>query len=142
MFLIHPIFESVGILITLYAMKLGISRFRMVHFKKKTRFNWKHHVRFGIIATTILLIGLFGGLYIVKTRWYDFFITGYHAKIGLLMIPFILFAIGSGIYMDKKKKKRILLPLIHAIFNTVLLFLALLQIYTGVDVYRTYVLGL
>ena len=142
MFLIHPIFESVGILIALYVMKLRISRFRMVHLKKKTRFNWNQHVRFGIIATTIWLIGLFGGLYIVKTSWGDLFITGLHAKIGLLMIPFILFAIGSGIYMDKKKKKRTILPLIHAIFNTVMLFLALSQIYTGVSVYLTYVLGL
>ena len=135
-------FQSVGILIALYVMKYGVSRFRMVHLKHKVRFNWKQHVRFGIIATTIWLIGLFGGLYIVKTSWGDLFITGLHAKIGLLMIPFILFAIGSGIYMDKKKKKRTILPLIHAIFNTVMLFLALSQIYTGVSVYLTYVLGL
>ena len=78
----------------------------------------------------------------MKTSWGDLFITGLHAKIGLLMIPFILFAIGSGIYMDKKKIKRTILPLIHAIFNTVMLFLALSQIYTGVSVYLTYVLGL
>ncbi|MDY6792203.1 MAG: DUF4079 family protein [Thermodesulfobacteriota bacterium] len=142
MFLIHPIFESVGILIALYVMKLGISRFRMAHLKKKIRFNWKQHVRFGIIATTIMLVGFLVGLYIVKTNWYGLFITGVHAKIGFLMIPLILFAIFSGIYMDRKKKKRTILPVIHAIFNTVLLFLALWQIYTGVGVYRTYVLGL
>ena len=142
MFLIHPIFQSVGILIALYVMKLGISRFRMVHLKQKTRFNWKQHVHFGIIATTIWLLGIFGGLYIVKTSWYGLLITGYHAKSGLLMIPFILFAVGSGLYMDRKKKKRKVLPLIHAICNTVMLLLALSQIYTGVGVYRTYVLGL
>ena len=142
MFLIHPIFQSVGILIALYVMKLGISRFWMVHLKQKTRFNWKQHVRFGIITTTIWLSGVFGGLYIVETSWHGLLITGYHAKLGLLMIPFILFAIGSGFYMDRKKKKRKVLPLIHAICNTVMLFLALLQIYTGVGVYRIYVLGL
>lgn len=142
MFLIHPIFQSVGILIALHVMKLGISRFRMVQLKQKTRFNWKQHVRFGIIATTIWLIGIFGGLYTVKTSWHGMLITGYHAKIGLLMIPFILFAISSGLYMDKKKKNRKVLPLIHAICNTVMLFLALSQIYTGIGVYRTYVLGL
>lgn len=142
MFLIHPIFQSVGILIALYVMKLGISRFRMIHLKKKTAFNWKQHVRFGIIVTTVWIIGILGGLYIVKTSWYGLLITGYHAKIGLFMIPFILFAIGSGIYMDRKKKKRTVLPLIHAILNAVMLFLALLQIYTGIGVYRTYVLGI
>jgi hypothetical protein len=142
MFLIHPIFQSAGTLIALYVMTLGISRFRMIYLKKKVRFNWKQHVRFGIIATTIWMIGLLGGLYTVKTSWYGFLITGDHAKIGLLMIPFIIFAIGSGIIMDRKKKKRTALPLIHAIFNIAMLCLALLQIYTGVGVYRTYVLGI
>jgi hypothetical protein len=142
MFLIHPIFQSVAILIALYVMKLGISRFRMVHLKQKTRFNWKQHVHFGIFVTTIWLIGIFGGLYTVKTNWHGFLITGYHGKIGLLMIPFILFAIGSGFNMDRKKKKRKVLPLIHALCSTVMLFLSLSQIYTGIGVYRTYVLGL
>jgi hypothetical protein len=142
MFLIHPVFQSVGILITLYVMKLGISRFRMVHLKQKIRFNWKQHVRFGIIATSIFMIGICGGLYTVKTGWHAMLITGYHAKVGLLLIPFILFAIGSGFYMDKNKNKRKALPLIHAICNIVMLFLALSQIYTGIGVYRTYVLGL
>lgn len=142
MFVIHPICQFVGILIALYVMKLGISRFRMVHLKQKSRFNWKQHVNFGIIATTIWLIGIFGGLYTVKTSWYGMLITGYHAKIGLLMIPFILFAICSGFYMDRKKKTRKVLPLIHAICNTVMLLLSLSQIYTGIGVYRTYVLGL
>ncbi len=142
MFLIHPIFQSVGILVALYVMKLGISRFRMVQLKQKTHFNWKQHVRFGMIAITIWLIGIFGGLYTVKTSWHGMLITGYHAKTGLLMIPFILFAIGSGLYMDKKKKGRKVLPLIHAICNIVMLFLALSQIYTGIGVYRTYVFGL
>lgn len=142
MFIIHPILQSAGILIALFVLKLGISRFRMVHLKQKTRFNWKQHVRFGIIATTIWLSGIFGGLYIMKTSWNAFLSTGLHAKIGLLMIPFIMFALGSGIYMDRKKKKRTVLPLVHAIFNTVMLLLALLQIYTGVGVYRTYILGI
>ncbi|MFH2011476.1 MAG: DUF4079 domain-containing protein [Pseudomonadota bacterium] len=142
MFLIHPIFQFVGILIALYVMKLGISRFRMLHLKKKTQFNWEHHVYLGLIATTIWMIGIFGGLYTVKTYWYDLIITRDHAEVGLLMIPFILFAIGSGLYMDWKKEKRTVLPLIHAISNTVMLLLALLQIYTGIVVYRTFVLCL
>ena len=142
MFFIHPIFQSVGILIAIYVMKLGISRFRMVHLKQKTRFNWRQHVRFGIVAAIIWLIGIFIALFTVKTSWHGMLITGAHAKIGLLMIPFILFAIGSGLYMDRKKKKRKVLPLIHALCNTVMLFLALSQIYTGIGVYRTYVLGL
>lgn len=142
MFYIHPALQFIGILFALFVFKLGISRFRMIHLKQKIRFNWKQHVRFGISATIIWLIGIFGGLYIVKTSWYSFMITGLHAKIGLSMMPFIIFALVTGIYMDKNKKKRTVLPLVHAIFNTVMLILALVQIYTGVGVYRTYVLGL
>ncbi len=142
MFLIHPIFQSVGILIALYVMKLGISRFRMSHFKAKIRFNWNQHVRLGLVATTIWLIGICVGLYTVKTNWYGFLITGQHAKTGLLLIPFILFSIASGMAMDRRKKQRKVLPLIHGICNTIMLLIVLFQIYTGIGVYRTYVLGL
>jgi uncharacterized membrane protein YozB (DUF420 family) len=142
MFIIHPIFQSLGTLIALYVMKLGISRFQMVHFNQKTRFNWKQHVRLGLIAAAIWLMGTFGGLYTAQINWGGWAVTGSHAQIGLVMIPFILFAIGSGLYMDRRKRKRKVLPLIHAILNTVMLLLAFLQIYTGVFVYREYVLGL
>lgn len=142
MFYIHPALQFTGILFALFVFKLGISRFQMIQLKQKIRFNWKQHVRFGIGATIIWLTGILGGLYIVKTSWYRFMITGLHAKIGLLMMPFIIFALVTGIYMDKNKKKRTVLPLVHGIFNTVMLILAFVQIYTGVAVYRTYVLGL
>ena len=142
MFLIHPMVESSGILIAIYVMTLGISRFRMVHLKQKTRFNWKRHVYFGMAAAAVWLMGIFGGLYMVKSSWHGMLITGMHGKTGLLMIPFIFFALGSGLYMDRRKKKRALLPLIHAICNVVMLLLALSQIYTGIGVYRSFVLGL
>jgi Protein of unknown function (DUF4079) len=142
MFIIHPIFQSVGILIAIYVTKLGISRFRMVHLNQNTGFNWKQHVHLGIIAAVIWLMGIFGGLYIVQTNWGGWAITGPHAQIGLLMILFILFAIGSGLYMDKKKRKRKVLPLVHAICNSVMMLLAFLEIYTGIIVYREFVLGL
>jgi hypothetical protein len=141
MFLIHPILQSIGILITICVFILGFSRFRAIHLKHKIRFKWKPHVRLGLLASAILLIGIFGGLYTAKTMWYSILITGSHAKVGLLMIPFILFALLSGLYMDRMKKKRKILPLIHGIGNTLLLFLALFQIYSGVGVYQTYILG-
>ena len=142
MFIVHPIFQSVGTLMALYVMKLGISRFKQVHLNQNTRFNWKRHVRLGLLASAIWLMGFLGGLYIVQTNWGGWALTGSHAYIGFLMIPFILFAIGSGLYMDQKKKKRKVLPLAHAVLNTVMLCLALLQIYTGIIVYREYVMGL
>lgn len=142
MFLIHPILQSTGICIALYVFTLGIPRFRTIHLKHKIRFKWKHHVRFGILASAIWLVGTFGGLYTVKANWHSTLITGSHAQIGLLMIPFALFAIVNGLYMDRKKRKRKVLPLIHGVCNTFMLFLALYQIYSGIGVYRTFVLGL
>ena len=142
MFLVHPIFQSVGILMAVYVWWLGFQRFKMLHLNQKIRFNWKQHVRFGIMATVSWLIGISGGLYMIKSSWHGMLITGIHSKIGVLIIPFILFSVGTGLYMDQKKKKRKVLPLIHGINNTVMLLLALSQIYTGIIVYQEFVLGL
>jgi len=141
MLFIHPIFQAVGILIAIYVLGLGISRFRMQHFKQRVRFKWKRHVYLGIIAACIWMLGICGGLYMVKTNWHGFLITGFHGKLGLLMTPFILFALISGLYMHFKKKKRTLLPLLHASLNIVMLLLAISQVYTGIHVLQTYVLG-
>lgn len=142
MFLIHPIWQSVGIMTVIYVWGLGFSRFRSQHLNQKVRFDWKRHVRFGLIGTSVWLAGICGGLYMVKSSWYGFLITGVHGKTGILLIPFIFFAMGSGLYMDRKKKKRKILPLVHGISNTMMLLLALSQIYTGVMVYREYVMGM
>lgn len=142
MFYIHPIVQFTAILIAFYVLKLGISRFRFIHLKQDTRFKWKLHVRLGIAATTLWLFGFFGGTIVVKSGWYGYIASGLHAKIGLLMIPFIVFSLASGVYMDRKKKKRTILPLVHAVLNSVMLLLALLQIYTGVGIYLIYTTGL
>jgi len=141
MFLIHPIWQFAGMLTIIYVWMLGLSRFRSQHLKIRTRFNWKRHVRLGLLGTMIWSAGICGGLYVVQSSWHGILITGTHGKTGILLIPFILFAICSGIYMDRKKKKRKILPLIHGISNTVMLLLALSQIYSGIMVYREYVLG-
>lgn len=142
MLFIHPIFQAVGILIAIYVFILGLSRFRMSHLKHKVRFKWKRHVYLGIALACIWLMGIGGGLYMVKTNWYSFLITGYHGKVGLTLAPFILFALISGLYMHLNKKKRTLLPLLHASLNSVMLLLALSQVYTGIHVLQTYVLGI
>ncbi len=142
MFLIHPILQFVGLVCAIYVWYLGIQRFRMQQpGSKKIRFQWKRHVRFGLLAAAVWLIGTGVALYVVKTSWHTFFVTGPHGKLGLIIIFFILFAIGSGLYMDRRKKKRKLLPLVHGIANTVMLLLALIQLYTGIGVYQTFVSG-
>lgn len=141
MFLLHPLLQFAALLVAFYVLKLGIVRFMMVHLKRRTRFNWKKHVRYGLVATIVWLAGFFGGLYVVKTAWKSVFITGLHAKLALILVPFIVFAIVSGVYMDKIKKKRRVLPLVHAGLNIVMLILVLVQVVTGIRVFRVFVLG-
>ncbi len=142
MFFVHPIFQALGTLLAFYVLGLGISRFRMLHLQQKARFNWKLHVYLGITCACIWLMGICGGLYMVKTNWHGLLITGYHGKVGLLTVPFILFALISGLYMHIKKKKRLLLPLLHASLNLAMVLLALFQFYTGIYILQTYVLGI
>lgn len=142
MFLIHPILQCVGIVCVVYAWHLGIQRFRMQHMgQKKVRFQWKRHVRFGLLGMAIFIAGISVALYVVKTSWHAFLVTGLHGKLGLVLIPFILFAVCSGLYMDRRKKKRRILPLAHGILNTLMLLLVLYQLYTGIWVYQTFVSG-
>ncbi|CAG34928.1 DUF4079 family protein [Desulfotalea psychrophila] len=142
MFIFHPILQSLAILTALYALSLGIPRFLLMHLEKKIHFNWQLHVRVGAIALVLLFLGMLGGLYVVRVSWGDVLITGAHAFVALSLLPLILFGLGSGAYMDSSKRRRRVLPLLHGICNTLIVLLALSQIYTGVYIYRSYVLGL
>ena len=142
MFIFHPILQSLAILIALYALRLGVPRFLLMHLKKKVHFDWQQHVRVGAIGLVLLFLGMLGGLYVVKTNWGGVLLTGSHAFVALFLLPLILFGLGSGAYMDSSKRRRRVLPLLHGICNTLIILLALSQVYTGVHVYRTYVLGL
>ncbi|MFO7818128.1 MAG: DUF4079 family protein [Desulfovibrionales bacterium] len=141
MLVMHPLLQFIALIIALYVFKLGLSRFSSVHLRKKRPFDWKNHVRFGLVANIIWIVGFFGGLYAVYSGWNGIFLTGLHAKIALILVPFIVFAIVSGVYMDKRKKKRRVLPLLHAGLNTVMFLLVLVQVFTGIQVFRVFVWG-
>ena len=96
----------------------------------------------GKIALICMLLGLLGGLAIVRLTWHGFFVTGWHAYIGLCMAPLLVFGLVSGWQMDKVKKKRPALPLVHGICNLLVVVLALAQAYTGAMAFRMFVLGI
>ena len=141
MFLIHPILQGIAILLSLYAAYLGSQRFLSLHMKRKRRFLWKRHVTIGSLVFFIWLAGIVGGISIVRIFWRGFLVTGNHGKIGLFLVPFILFGLLTGYYMNRRKRKRIVLPLIHGINNALVILIALIQIDTGLDAYRAFVLG-
>ena len=141
MLVIHPIIQCSAIILALYAFSLGVQRFRSLHLKQKTVFQWKRHAILGQIALGAWLAGMLGGMTIVYLYWHGFLITGTHARVAMFMAPLIIFGLSSGLYMDRNKKQRKILPTLHGLNNFILLILALTQIITGWGVYHTFVLG-
>jgi len=142
MFLIHPVIQLSATLLALYVLFLGINRFRRLHLKQKTIFNWQRHVRFGSITLLLWLLGLIIGLVVVKQYWHGVLITSHHGNRLFLILPLIVIGLFSGWYMDRRKKQRVFLPLIHGCVNIVLIILVLLQALSGWQVYKAFVLGL
>jgi uncharacterized membrane protein YozB (DUF420 family) len=128
---IHPILQAIATLIGLYVAWLGFSRFRGRHLGVSVGFNWKGHVRFGIVAMAVWFMGLLGGLGVVWMNTGKVLVTGLHYKVALAMLPLMAFGLWSGLVMDRKKKNGTLLSLAHGLCNLVLLLLALFQGGTG-----------
>ena len=137
----HPILQALATLTSLYVLYLGLQRFMVLHFKRKASFNWKLHVRLGTIVLLVWLLGLIGGLLVVRIAWQGNFMTGPHARVGVFMGPFLLIGLISGFYMDRKKKRRQALPLIHGLNNLFLIGLAGHQVWTGWRVVQVFLLG-
>lgn len=136
----HPVLMTVANLIGFYAAYLGMERFLSQHLELRTQFLWRRHVRFGLAALALWLMGIAGGLIVARLTWQVNFVTGDHYKIAFYMVPLILFGAFSGLYMDRKKARRTILPLLHGIGNLVLLGLALYQFSTGWQIIKDFVL--
>jgi len=138
---IHPILQTLAVLLSLYVLYLGVIRFRFAHMGVKGLFPWKRHVQQGIAVmltwASAFAIGLGAAVY----TWGTSGITEQHYSIGILMLPLIGFGLGTGFVMDRVKAKRKILPLAHGLVNGLLVLLALMQLYTGIIVLKDMVLG-
>ena len=132
---IHPIIQAAMILAMVYVWWLGSRRFLMLHLERKTKFNWRRHVRVGVVVLVVASAGLVAGLYMGKDLWYRYLASGLHGYFALVSIPLILFGLISGLYMNARKRPRRILPLIHAVNNTVLLGLFMALAVTGIGLY-------
>lgn len=141
MLLIHPLVQAGAILLALYVLYLGLNRLASLHLGRKTDFKWRRHVLLGQIVILAWLAGLAGGLYTVKSYWRAYLITGYHARVGLAMLPFLAFGLVSGLYLHRVRRRRRVLPFFHGLNNLTLIVLALIQVWLGVGVYHSFVLG-
>ncbi|MBU2551804.1 MAG: DUF4079 domain-containing protein [Proteobacteria bacterium] len=138
---IHPLLQILATLLAVYVLFLGFRRFQTLHLGRKTVFAWKLHVRLGLVALALWLVGMAGGLITAARTWPGFLITGAHAYIGLFIGLLAVVGLATGLYMDRVKKKRTALPLIHGLNNLLALVLAVAQVFTGMWVYNHFVLG-
>ena len=137
----HPVWQGSATLLALYVLYIGYQRFRFNHLGQTAEFKWKRHVILGLIVFGAWMAGLAGGYINARITWPGTMITGLHGWMGMAMIPFTIIGVATGLYMDRRKKRRKALPLIHGLNNVVVVLLALFQIYTGVNVYRFFVMG-
>ena len=137
----HPIIQFTALILACYVFHLGYHRFSGVYLKQKVPFLWKRHVSLGAVALITFLAGMVGGIIVVYTYWRSYLITGLHAKVAITLLPLIVFGLVSGIIMNASRKKRKWLPILHGANNAIVLILALVQVFTGWKILRTYVLG-
>jgi len=139
---IHPVLQTLAVLLSLYVLYLGVMRFCFTHLGHKgIVFQWKRHVAQGIAVMVTWLLAFAIGLGAAWKAWSVVGITETHYLVALGMLPLIGFGLGSGFVMDKVKARRKMLPLAHGIVNTVLVALALWQLATGIIVLRDMVLA-
>ena len=138
---IHPLLQLVATGLALYVLSLGWVRFQVNHLGKKGKFMWMEHVKFGKYAHILWMAGLVLGQFAVSQKWGNNGITGNHYWIGQLMMPCIAAGYITGVMMDRDKKKRLYMPLVHGVFNTVAVLLALAEVVTGAVVIRDFLLS-
>lgn len=137
---IHPTLQALATALGLWVLYLGFCRFKYTHLKIKTFFNWKGHVRYGQLVLILWLIGLGLGMWTAKSQWGIINVTGAHFIVATIMGPLAVFGFITGWVLDKRRKRRFWLPVLHGVCNTVLVGLALYQVWSGWGVIKLFLL--
>ena len=140
MLYLHPTVQFIATVLALYVIYTGMQRFRLRHLHMRATFHWKRHVLLGTMVLLLCDIGLVGGLVVTRNVWYTNFIMGLHARVAVMMCPLIVIGFATGFYMNRARKKRLLLPLIHGVNNTLLFLLAIYQLFSGWYVMQKFVI--
>lgn len=138
---IHPIIQTLCMVLATYVLYMGIQRFRFAHLgNRKARFNWKRHVLLGKITHAIWLAGFGIGLFMAWFYWGSINMTEGHFIVGVLMVPVILASFISGIMLEKPKGKKTKLAMTHGSLNVVLYGMAVYQAVSSVWVIDLFLL--
>lgn len=137
---LHPIFQTLALLLSVFVLLLGWTRFAAVHLGRAGQFQWKRHVTLGALVLFTWLGGFFAGLGVAWLKWQAVFFTGTHHRLALAMLPLILFGLISGLIMNRSRKKRRWLPLVHGLNNALLVPAGCIQLASGLLILLDYVL--
>jgi hypothetical protein len=142
MLYVHPFIQLISIVCLVAAWVLGVARFRSLHLGHKVRFYRQAHVNLGRLATVGVFIGAGVGMLATRYTWGRSFMTMGHGRMGMVVLVCLLVGSSIGFYLDIKKKQHPLLAVLHGLINTIAMLLALNQIRTGFEVYKTFISGL
>lgn len=131
MLYVHPVMQLVATLLAFYVLTLGWKRVQSLHLGLTTSFKRGRHAFLGKVAMGLWLLGLIGGLIIVRVQMGGWMVSDTHGPVAMVALPFLLFGLASGLYLERKPAKRKLLPALHGLCNTTMLGLAVLQAITG-----------
>ncbi|HDQ41633.1 MAG TPA: DUF4079 family protein [Desulfonatronum sp.] len=140
MFYIHPIFQFLVTVLALHVFFLGWPRLRATFVGGRAFFRWKRHVFLGLISLIALMAGLIGGAGVTFYYWGGTGFTRMHYWIALGMIPLMLFGLISGLILDRNKGRSKRLAILHGLNNFILVIFAVIQIWTGLNVLRFFVM--
>lgn len=133
---VHPVMQSVAVIIGLLAMYQGIKRVQMLR-GRKVIFPWRSHVRLGTWGLVLWTAGAFG-FYVTHSLFGATHITGSHAILAWPIMALSILGLLTGYIMNKYKKKRFWLPLVHGVGNAGLVLLVLYECWTGILLYETF----
>lgn len=138
---IHPVIQLLCTFAAVYVLIHGVKRFMMLHMKRKVRFDWKKHALWGRVVVIVWFAAFVWGAAMTRITWGTSDLTGTHYVVGLVMLPLLLTGYATGEWLDRKRGRRKVLPLVHGANNILLFVLAVWQIWTGIWVIRTFLLG-
>jgi hypothetical protein len=138
---LHGPWQALGILVGLYTLFLGWSRFKAQHLGKPHAFKYKRHVFLGQAACLMLIAGAIGGLVLARIAWRGWLITGLHGYLGVTLIFILALVFATGKVMANKPKKRKTLPLFHGALGFLAMAACLIQAASGWQVRREFLGG-
>ena len=137
---IHPALQTVCLFLAAWVLALGFRRFRVQHLGAKALFPWKQHVFWGKVVHAIWFFGLLAGLYMSRSAWGDFNLTGAHFLVAMAMLPLMAVGFVTGLMLQKPKGKRPTLALVHGAANALLFLMALAQAVSAVGIIKLFLL--